>query len=118
EYTLKYDRTETKTTMDIMNEMGNQTAAKGVAKDNETLPIGIIISVISGVCIVIAAAIIIILKKRGNQTKKDTKNKKQKQTVDVGQADLDKKKKRLRSMLIEGSITEEEYQELLQKLAN
>ncbi|WP_147532681.1 hypothetical protein [Bacillus marasmi] len=117
EYTLKYDRTETKTTMDIMNEMGNQTAAKGVAKDNETLPIGIIIGVISGVCIVIAAAIIIILKKRGNQTKKDAKNKKQKQTVDVGQADLDKKKKRLRSMLLEGSITEEEYQELLQKLA-
>lgn len=114
EYTLKYERTETKTTMDIMNEMGNQTAAKGVEKDNETLPIGVIISVIVGVCVVIAVVLIFILKKKANQ-----KNVKAMKTtrVDLGQADLDQKKKRLRGMLLEGSITEEEYQELLQKLA-
>ncbi|NMD72157.1 hypothetical protein HHO41_17925 [Bacillus sp. DNRA2] len=114
EYKLKYERNETKTTMDIMNEMGNKMTPKGVEKDNETLPLGVIIGAIVGVCIVIAAVIIFFLKKKNNQK---TVKSKQPNRVDKGQADLEQKKKRLRGMLLEGSITEEEYQELLQKLA-
>lgn len=114
EFKLKYERNESKTTMDIMNEMGNKMAPKGVEKDNETLPLGVIIGAIVGVCIVLAGVIIFILKKKNKQ--KAVKSN-QPNHVDKGQADLEQKKKRLRGMLLEGSITEEEYQELLQKLA-
>lgn len=115
EYSLKYQRTETKTTMDIMNEMGNKTAAKGEVKENKTLSTSVIIGVIGGITVIVAGLILFILKRKSQKTKKSAQPNQS--NVDLGKVDFETKKKRLRGMLLEGSITEEEYQQLLQKLA-
>jgi hypothetical protein len=111
EFSLNYKRSETKTTMDIMNEMGNQTAAKGAVKENKTLSMGVIIGGVGGISVVVAILILFLLKKRQKVALENNVL-----DVDLGQSDLDSKKKRLRAMLLEGSISEDEYQELLQKL--
>ncbi|MGJ7920361.1 hypothetical protein [Neobacillus sp. LXY-4] len=114
EINLKYVRSETKTTMDIMNEMGDKTATSTAVKENKTLPVGIIIGSIAGISIVVIFIIALLLKRKTKQKAEQTIH----QEIDLGKADDETKKKRLRGMLLNGSITEEEYQQLLNKLAN
>jgi len=115
EYSLKYQRTETKTTMDIMNEMGNKPAAKGEVKENKTLSTSVIIGVIGGLSVLVAGLILFILKRKSKKQKTSPEPKQL--NVDLGKLDFETKKKKLRGMLLDGSISEEEYQQLLQKLA-
>lgn len=117
EFSLKYQRSETKTTMDIMNEMGNKTAAKGEAKENKTISTGVIVGVVGGISIILAGFILFFLKRKTHKRTQPNQLEKQSKSIDLGKADLEMKKKKLRGMLLDGSITEEEYQELLQKLA-
>ncbi|MFE8698187.1 hypothetical protein ACFYKT_17840 [Cytobacillus sp. FJAT-53684] len=109
-FQLEYKRAETKTTMEIMEEMtGNPAHAEKAMKTNETLPIWIVIPVVGGVS-AIAAFLLIFFLKRKNKVK-PSHNKGPEKTKDH-----DHKKARLRTMLIEGSISEHEYNELLKKL--
>jgi hypothetical protein len=110
EIKLTYQRAETKTTIAIMNEMGNKTPAKGEEKKNETLPMGVMVGGIGGITTVLAILLLFFLKRKPKIA-----------AAEVGQVDFDSedvqlKKKRMRGMLIEGSISVDEYEELLKKL--
>ncbi|QED49035.1 hypothetical protein [Cytobacillus dafuensis] len=110
EFKLEYNRSEAKTTIELMEEMaGNSPHGEGAVKKNETLPIGVTISVVGGISILSAILLVIFFKKR-----KKKPNVKKNETNKVNEFEL--KKSRLRTMLLEGSITEEEYKELLKKI--
>lgn len=111
EISLEYKREETKTTMEIMESMGNKTPAQGEEKKNETLSAGVIIGGVSGITGAIAIVLLIFLKKR-------SKPRPNMMHVSVDPKVLELKKKRIRGMLIEGKISEKEYNDLLRKLEN
>lgn len=111
EIQLEYKRKETKTTMEIMEEMtGNPEHAEKAIQKNETLPIWLILTVVGGVS-AFAAILLIFFMKR----KKGAQPIRNKQSVKTQQDDITKKS-RLRAMLLEGSISQQEYDELLKKL--
>jgi len=111
EFKLEYKRQEARTTMEIMEAMaGNSAHGEAVVKNNETISVWLIISVVGGVSIIAAAIIIILLKKRKKIKPIDRKKEAEKTSA------IEAKKSRLRAMLLEGSITEDEYNELLKKL--
>lgn len=111
EFKLEYERPETRTTIQIMEEMaGNPAHGEVPVKKNETINIWIVISVVGGISILAAILIVILMKKNNKQ--KAVENKKGVRKT----GDIEAKKSRLRSMLIEGSITEEEYNELIKKI--
>jgi hypothetical protein len=112
EIELKYERSETKTTMDIMNEMGNKTVSQGPIEKNDPLPLGFIIGIIGGISAIGALAIVFFLQRR-----KRKENEENNEKLDLSGTDYEAKKKRLRGMLVEGSITQDEYDQLLEKLA-
>lgn len=111
EYKLKYDRSEVRTTMELMEEMaGNAAPGKGAVKKNETLSIWVIIAAVGGFSVLAAIVLVFLLKRK----KKSIPVVRKKGTEKTN--DIEAKKSRLRAMLLEGSITEEEYNELLEKL--
>ncbi|MFO1444242.1 hypothetical protein KDN24_13705 [Bacillus sp. Bva_UNVM-123] len=111
EFKLEYKRSETRTTMEIMDAMaGNPAHTEGAVKKNETLSIWIIISVVGGIS-VLAAILLIIFMKKAKKRNPVAHKRGEKKTVD-----FEAKKSRLRAMLLEGSITENEYNELIKKL--
>ncbi|MBP2241500.1 hypothetical protein J2Z40_002063 [Cytobacillus eiseniae] len=106
EFQLEYTRAETRTTMDIMAEMtGDPAHGKEAVKQNETLPIWQVIALVGGICIVAAVLILFLLKR-----KKPIQKAQEKETKDY-----EIKKQRLRAMLLDGSISEQEYNELMKK---
>jgi hypothetical protein len=108
---LEYKRKETKTTMEIMEEMtGNPEHAEKAVQKNEILPIWLILTVLGGVS-AFAAILLIFFMKR----KKGSQHIRNKQSEKTQQDDITKKS-RLRAMLLEGSISQQEYDELLKKL--
>ncbi|AGK55283.1 hypothetical protein [Bacillus sp. 1NLA3E] len=109
---LEYKRSDSKTTMDIMAEMGDKTAKQGQVKKNKTLSMGVMVGGVGGISGVVAILVLLFLKRKAKKKKKETSLP----DIDLGQTDLETKKKRLRGMLLEGNISEEEYQELLRKL--
>jgi hypothetical protein len=104
---LEYVRDEVRTTGEIMEEMAGPSAAAGAAtKNEETVPVWMM-GAIAGAVTAAAGLLIIFLKKRSTAT------------VSKGSStssSMGAKKAKLRSMLMEGSITEEEYTELVKKL--
>ena len=110
EIKLEYKRSDARTTMEIMEEMaGNAAHGEAVVKDNDTISIGIVIAVVGGVSVIAAVIMIMLLKKRKKQAPNACKNESEKtSTIEI-------KRSRLRAMLLEGSITEEEYSELIKK---
>lgn len=113
EMTLEYKRDETKTTMDIMNEMGNETPTKVDEKSNEPISnsrvIWILIAITSGIAIVL----LFFLKKKAKLQKSEVMGDPMK-TIDT--FEIETKKKDLRKRLIEGKISEDRYNELLRNL--
>ncbi|MFE8703340.1 hypothetical protein ACFYKX_22525 [Cytobacillus sp. FJAT-54145] len=108
-FEIEYKRAETRTTMDIINEMaGNSSESEGVTKENKTLPVVMSISVVGGISI-LSGAVLMFLLKRKRKIKKPAN-----QVTD--QHPNEDKKARLRAMLIEGSISEQEYNDLLKKI--
>lgn len=112
EFKLEYKRSEERTTMELMEEMAGSAAHGGEAavKKNETLPTWVIIAAVGGFS-VLAAVLIVFLLKRKKKTSAVSSKKGTEKTKD-----LEAKKARLRAMLLEGSISEEEYNELSKKL--
>ncbi|HAQ08441.1 MAG TPA: hypothetical protein DCR24_13325 [Bacillus bacterium] len=105
---LKYKREETKTTAEIMEDIaGDASKASTVKKNEDKMPLWIVLSVIGGITVAAAAILIFIMKKR--------KSKPEKKAVANNSASETKKAK-LRTMLMDGSINEDEYNELLKKL--
>lgn len=105
---LVYKRTESATTMDIMDAMAGKSAgSNGAVRDNETMPLWIIISVITGITVVAAAFLVFILKRR---TKQLSTTQPQKDAL------REIKKAKLRTMLLDGTVTEAEYNQLIKKL--
>jgi hypothetical protein len=105
---LEYKRAETKTTAEIMEDMSGDSKKAGTVKKNtEKMPLWIVITVISGITAAAAAILIFALKKKSSPS--NTKET-------AGENGIEAKKAKLRSMLLAGSITEEEYNELLKKL--
>lgn len=111
EIQLEYKRSETRTTMEIMEEMtGNPEHTEKAVQKNETLPIWLILTVVGGASALAAILLILLMKK-----KKGSQLNQNKQSVKI-QEDEKVKKARLRAMLLEGSISQQEYNELLKKL--
>lgn len=111
EIQLEYKRSEPKTTMEIMEEMtGNPEHAEKAIQKNETLPIWKILTVVGGVSVFSAILLIFFMKR-----KRESQQIHNKQSGKI-QQDEKVKKSRLRAMLIEGSISQQEYDELLKKL--
>ncbi|MBU8879827.1 hypothetical protein BGM26_12590 [Bacillus sp. FJAT-29790] len=108
EFQLQYQRAESKTTMEIMEEMaGNPTHGEGAVKKNETIPIWVIISTVGGFSVISALLIVFFLNKKKMMIHRTEPEK---------PSAFKAKKSRLRAMLLEGSISEQEYSELLKKL--
>lgn len=107
--TLQYKRAETKTTAEIMEDMAGDSKKAGTVKQNdEKIPLWLVFSVIGGITVIAAGILIFTMKKK--------KAAPQQQRVPAKGTAIDTKKAKIRSMLLEGSITESEYDELLKKL--
>lgn len=105
---LKYERAEEKTTEEVMNDMVGGTSKHGTtATNNEKIPVWMVVTVIGGVSIVIAAVLLVFLRKRSKKSnEKGMRN----------ESALNIKKAKLRALLVDGTITEQEYTELLKKV--
>lgn len=107
---LNYERLDDRTTMEIMEEMAGSTGQQATAKKNEeVIPTGTIVMVIAGTALVGALILFFIMKRRPKKTGEKQEKQPTEDKTEV-------KKAKLRSMLIEGSITQEEYEELLKKI--
>ncbi len=105
---LEYKREETRTTAEIMDDMAGDSKKAGSVKQNdEKIPLWIVITVVGGISLAAAAILVFVLKRRTGKYKPKTA---------VPNDDFEIKKRKLRSMLMEGSISEEEYNELINKL--
>jgi hypothetical protein len=103
---LEYKRSETRTTAEIMEAMSGDAKKAGTVKQNEEeMPLWLVITVVGSVTVLAAVLLIFIMKK-----------KKVKPVKGEASNDLEAKKSKLRAMLVEGSITETEYNELIKKL--
>ncbi|MBT2644050.1 hypothetical protein J7I80_17540 [Bacillus sp. ISL-41] len=102
---LEYKRTDDRTTAEIMEAMAGDAKKAGTVKQNdEKMPLWLVITVVGSVTILAAILLIFIMKKKKAQPVKS-----------VAPNEFDAKKAKLRSMLVEGSITEAEYNELIKK---
>jgi hypothetical protein len=104
---LEYVRAETRTTGEIMEEMAGPPAAGAATKNEESVPTWMM-GAIAGSVTAAAGLLILFLKRRSAAS-----------SVVKGSnatSALDAKKSKLRAMLMEGSITEGEYTELVNKL--
>lgn len=107
---LKYKRVDDRTTTEIMDEMaGSQNKQVAATKKNEeTVSPWLIVSVVGGITVIAAIILIFVLKSRGKKVTKPEKS--------VAVDSLEIKKAKIRQMVIDGKITEEEYKELLKRL--
>lgn len=105
---LEYKRSTKSTTTEIMNEMQGVSNNKAAEKDNTTIPTWMAATIVGSISLLLAVGLILFLKR----------NKKQNKVVKEKENDTqsEQKKARLRAMLLEGSITEGEYQELIKKV--
>ncbi|CEG28270.1 hypothetical protein [Bacillus sp. B-jedd] len=104
-FSLTYNRKETKTTSELMEEVNGQSVPAKAVK-TEKAPLGLTIAGISAASLLAAGLLILFLKKR------------QRQTIEPATANPgigSEKRAQLRKMLVDGSITETEYSELLKK---
>jgi hypothetical protein len=107
--TLEYKRNETKTTAEIMEDMAGDSAKAGTVKQNdEKMPLWIVITVIGSLTAIAAVILIFIMRKK--------KAEPQESNSPAKVTDITAKKAKLRTMLLEGTITETEYDVLLKKL--
>lgn len=103
---LEYKRTDDRTTAEIMENMAGDAKKAGTVKQNdEKMPLWLVITVVGSVTILAAILLIFIMRKKKAQPVKRGANN-----------EFDAKKAKLRSMLVEGSITEAEYNGLIKKL--
>jgi hypothetical protein len=104
--TLEYQRADDRTTAEIMEDMAGDAKKAGTVKQNEEeMPVWLVITVVGSVTVAAAVLLIFIMRKRKVQPVKS-----------VVSNDFESKKAKLRGMLVEGSITEAEYNELIKKL--
>lgn len=100
---LKYERKDKQTTEEILNKVvGSETHQ--AAMNKEKAPSWKIIFAVGAVTIVLAVILVIFLKRMSKKSHPKKKNQK------VQQADA--KQAKLRSMLLNGDISQEEYSEL------
>lgn len=103
---LEYKRADDRTTAEIMEAMAGDAKKAGTVKQNEEkMPLWLVITVVGSVTIFAAVLLIFIMKKKKAQPVKNEPSN-----------DYEAKKSKLRAMLVEGSITESEYNELIKKL--
>lgn len=105
---LEYERKDDRTTTNIMEEMATTAEKQTATKKNEDkVSPWLIVSVVGGITVIASIFLILVLKRKGKKVK--TQEKPDEDTFEV-------KKGKIRQMLIEGKITEEEYKELLTRL--
>ncbi|WHX39698.1 hypothetical protein QNH36_18770 [Mesobacillus sp. AQ2] len=103
---LEYKRTDDRTTAEIMEDMAGDAKKAGTVKQNdEKMPLWLVITVVGSITIIAALLLIFFMKRQ--KTKPVQVN---------ASSELEAKKAKLRAMLVEGSITETEYNELHKKL--
>jgi hypothetical protein len=112
EINLEYKRAETKTTMDIMNEMSNKNPQESKVKNKEFIPKSIIMGVIAGLIIAFTFILLFFLKRRAKKNNDQPEQK----PVRTDLEGLESKRKHLRGKLLAGSISEQEYRESLRML--
>lgn len=104
--TLEYQRADDRTTAEIMEDMAGDAKKAGTVKQNEEeMPLWLVITVVGSVTVAAAVLLIFIMRKKKVQRVKNGVSN-----------DFESKKAKLRGMLVEGSITEAEYNELIKKL--
>lgn len=104
-FALSYDRKETRTTNELLEAAGEKTAPPKAAK-TEKVPLGLTVAGISAASLLACGLLILFLKKRQTQTA----------TASFEPASGGAKKAQLRKMLMDGTISEAEYNELHKKL--
>ncbi len=109
EIQLQYKRTETKTTMEMMNEIGGKEASQDVLKENKPPSIGVMVGGVGGISGAMAVVLVIFLKKR--EKNKPKQNADAEKVSPANEYEINRKQ--LRGKLLQGEITEEQYQELL-----
>lgn len=107
---LVYERNDDRTTAEIIEEMAGKTGQEAAAttkKNEEKISTWMVASVVGGTTVLASILLFFLLKKRSKKTKPEVKAKEENMEI---------KKAKLRKMLVEGQITEDEYNELLKKL--
>ncbi|RSD27832.1 hypothetical protein [Mesobacillus subterraneus] len=103
---LEYKRAESRTTAEIMEDMAGDAKKAGTVKQNEEImPLWLVLTVTGSVTLLAAVLLIFFMRRKKTEPVKNEV-----------QMDVQAKKAKLRAMLVEGSITEAEYNELLKKL--
>jgi hypothetical protein len=111
EFHLEYNRTETKTTVDLMNEMGGK-AKQEPLKENKVPPLWVMMAGVGGLTGVLAIVLFLFLKKRPIK-----KSAVQNESYSEHEKDeYGNERKKLRGELLQGRITEEEYLKKLDEL--
>ncbi|WP_053367449.1 hypothetical protein [Bacillus sp. FJAT-27245] len=105
DFTLSYDRKETRTTNELLEAAG-KTAEPAKAAQTEKMPLGLTIAGISAASLLACGLLLLFLKKRHTSAV----------TASFEPAGVGTKKAQLRKMLVDGTITEAEYNELHKKL--
>lgn len=107
---LEYERVDDRTTAEIMEEMaGSENKQVAATKKNEEkVSPWLIISVVGGISVIASIILILVLKNRGRKMTKQEKS--------VAKDSFEIKKAKIRQMVIDGKITEEEYKELSKRL--
>ncbi|RDU36139.1 hypothetical protein DRW41_13985 [Neobacillus piezotolerans] len=106
EFKLSYDRKETKTTNELLEAAGKSTP-QAKAKKTEKMPLGLTVAGISAASLLACGLLILFLKKKFAPSS----------TVTASfEPEARTKKAQLRRLLMDGMITEEEYNELHKKL--
>lgn len=110
-FKVDYKRSDDRTTASIIEEMMGKTENVAATKKTEKLPIAMIAGVLGGSTALLAFVLFLILKKRSNKKKAQVAP-----SVEKSVSDNDAKKARLRRMLVEGTISQDEYNELTKRL--
>lgn len=109
-FQLNYERKESRTTSDLLLAMADSDYHHGTTvKSVHKIPGWKIAIVVGGIALIAAAILIVILQSRSKKlnVNEEEKNK------NASKADV--RRSQLRSMLLEGRITDKEYRELIKK---
>lgn len=111
---LEYERKEQMMTAEIFEEMHSGLEDN---QENKTMSSGVIIAIVGGISVVAIGILLFLLRRKTNKGTGKSKSKNRRDDKHGSEkSDQELKIARLRAMLVDGKISEEEYKELLKKI--
>lgn len=112
---IRYEREEKRTTEEMFMAMAEYGAKQGERENDEIMPLWQIVLITGGMALAGAAVLIIFLKRKRNAKHGENPQAQQPPSGEAAEK-TEAKIAALRSMLLAGDITEEEYREMMKKI--